>query len=51
MALFPLLSDKALNFYIPAFLIADIKRKLEYNDPAIRLCLALTFQSENVKIA
>ena len=45
------LSDKAFLFYIPAFMIADINRKLDYNDPTVRLCWSVTPQSENEKIA
>jgi hypothetical protein len=45
------LSDKAFRFYIPAFIIADIDEKLDYNDPTVRLCWSLTPQSENEKIA
>lgn len=44
-------SDEAFRFYIPAFMIADINEKLEYNDPSVRLCWSLTPQSENEKIA
>lgn len=44
-------SDKAFRFYLPAFLIADLNEKLEFNDPTNRLCWALTPQSENTKIA
>lgn len=45
------LSDKAFRFYIPAFIIADINEKLDYNDPTVRLCWYLNPQSENKKIA
>ena len=45
------LSDQALLFYIPAFLIADVNEELNYNDPAVRLCYALSPQSQNIKIA
>lgn len=45
------LSDKAFRFYIPAFIIADINKKLDYNDPVIRLCWSLSPQSDNTKIA
>jgi hypothetical protein len=45
------LSDKAFRFYIPAFMIADINEKLDYNDPIVRLCWSVTPQSENEKIA
>lgn len=45
------LSNKALHFYIAAFMIADINEPLDFNDPSIRLCWALTPQSENKKIA
>ncbi|MBP7809690.1 MAG: hypothetical protein KA163_10385 [Bacteroidia bacterium] len=45
------LSDKAFRFFLPAFLIADINQKLDYNDPTVRLCWSLTPQSENKKIA
>jgi hypothetical protein len=44
-------SDQAFRFYLPAFMIADLNEQLEYNNPAIRLCWALTPQSENQKIA
>ena len=45
------LSDQAFRFYIPAFMIADIQGKLDLNDPSVRLCWALTPQSENKKLA
>lgn len=45
------LSDKAFLFFLPAFLIADINEKLDFNDPTLRLCWPFTSQSENKKIA
>lgn len=44
-------SDEAFLFFLPAFLIADIKEELNFNDPSIRLCWALTPQTEEQKIA
>ena len=44
-------SDRALQFYLPAFLIADLKGELYTADPTGRLCLSLTPQSEKQKIA
>lgn len=44
-------SDEAFRFFLPAFLIADIKEELNFNDPSIRLCWALTPQAEGQKIA
>jgi hypothetical protein len=45
------LSDVAFRFYLPAFMIADINEQLNFNDPSIRLCWAVTPQTENQKIA
>lgn len=44
-------SDRALLFYLPAYLIADLRGELDHQDPAGRLCLAVTPQSEDQKIA
>lgn len=44
-------SDRAFRFYIPAFMIADVNKNLNLNDPAIRLCWHVTPQSENGRIA
>jgi hypothetical protein len=44
-------SDEAFRFFIPAFMIADINEQLNFNNPAVRLCWAVTPQSENNKIA
>lgn len=45
-------SDRALRFYLPAYLIADIEGRLESgNDPAFRLCNNVTPGGEKVKLA
>lgn len=44
-------SDNALRFYLPAYLIADIRGDLESCDPAVRLCSALTPQGARQKIS
>lgn len=44
-------SDEAFRFFLPAFMIADINEQLNFNNPAVRLCWAVTPQSENKKIA
>jgi hypothetical protein len=44
-------SAEALRFYLPAYLIADIRGALKRSDPATRLCTFLTPQMENRKIA
>lgn len=44
-------SDEAFRYYIPAFMIADLNDKLNFNDPTVRLCWQLTPQSENKKLA
>jgi hypothetical protein len=44
-------SDRALQFYLPAYLIADVRGMLECSDPASRLCILLTPQAEEQRIA
>lgn len=44
-------SPTALKFYLPAYLIADIRGTLQCSDPAFRLCIFVTPQLENKKIA
>lgn len=44
-------SGNALRFYLPAYLIADIRGRLEHSDPAVRLCASLTPLGEGRKIA
>ena len=44
-------SDNALRFYLPAYIIADIRGDLDSHDPVSRLCSSLTPQGERKKIA
>jgi len=44
-------SGKALRFYLPAYLIADIEGTLICSDAVSRLCAFVTPQSENRKIS
>ena len=44
-------SANALRFYLPAYMIADIRGTLECSDPAVRLCLSLAPLGEKQKIA
>ena len=44
-------SGNALRFYLPAYLIADIRGQLRSADPVSRLCSSLTPQVEQTKIA
>jgi len=44
-------SGDALRFYLPAYLIADIRGELDASDPATRLCSSLTPLGEKQKIA
>ncbi|MBD1913348.1 MULTISPECIES: DUF6714 family protein [unclassified Leptolyngbya] len=44
-------SNDALRFYLPAYMIADIRGQLMCSDPSIRLCLSLTPMVEKKKIA
>jgi len=44
-------SAAALQFYLPAYLIADIKGKLDTADASTRLCMFVTPQTENKKLA
>lgn len=46
-----LLADDAFRFYLPAFLIADIRGELEYVDPTVRLCWSHTSQGGDQKVA
>ena len=45
------MSDAAFRFYLPAYLIADIRGELEVNDPVVRLCWSLTPQSADQRIS
>lgn len=45
------LSDDAFVFYLPAFLMADLRGELSIAAPEVRLCWSLTPQSEGRKIA
>jgi hypothetical protein len=44
-------SPSALRFYLPAYLVADLRGELERVDPADRLCAFLTPQSEGQRLA
>ncbi len=44
-------SAAALRFYLPAYLIADIRGELECGGPESRLCTFLTPQAEGQKVA
>jgi len=44
-------SGNALRFYLPAYLIADIRGELTRSDPSVRLCSSLTPLGEGRKIA
>lgn len=44
-------SNRAFRFYLPAYLVADIRGQLDYDDPASRLCTFLTPQSGGVRLA
>jgi hypothetical protein len=44
-------SANALHFYLPAYLIADLKGQLMTVDPALRLCMSLTPMGGAKKIA
>ena len=44
-------SNEAYRFFLPAYMIADIKGHLEWNDPSVSLCWNLTPQYGNQKIA
>ena len=44
-------SADALRFYLPAYLLADIRGTLDTSDPAARLCMFVTPQSEGKRIA
>ena len=44
-------SYEALAFYLPAYLRADLRGGLRHADPAARLCLNLTAQTEGRRIA
>lgn len=44
-------SDRALLFYLPAYLVADLRGQLARQDPTGRLCISVTPQSEDQKIA
>ncbi len=43
-------TNDAFNFYLPAYMLADLKGELEINDPSVRLCWSVTSQSENQKL-
>jgi len=44
-------SSDALRFYLPAYIIADIRGELMSADPSIRLCSSLTPMGEKKRIA
>lgn len=44
-------SGRALRFYLPVYLIADIRGELDGPDPVSRLCSSLTPRGETHKIA
>jgi Family of unknown function (DUF6714) len=44
-------SDDALRFYLPVYLIADIRGELDFPDPVPRLCWSLTPKRASQKIA
>ena len=44
-------SDVALMFYLPAYLMADVRGELSLASPEVRLCWSLTPQSEGQKVA
>ena len=44
-------SDQAFHFYLPAYMIADIRGELQSADPASRLCSWVTPQGGSVRIA
>lgn len=44
-------SPAAYRFYLPAYLLADLRRELETSDPVARLCTYVTPQAEGQKIA
>jgi hypothetical protein len=44
-------SGRALRFYLPAYLIADLRGELMSADPVSRLCSSVTPQLESKKIA
>jgi hypothetical protein len=44
-------SDAALQFYLPAYLIADLNGELMHCDPSFRLCYGVTPQAKTQKIA
>lgn len=44
-------SGAALQFYLPAYLIADLEETLTIGDAACRLCMFVTPQAEGTKIA
>ena len=44
-------SGDALRFYLPAYMIADIRGELKSSDPSFRLCSSVTPLGEKKKIA
>ena len=44
-------SGNALRFYLPIYLVADIRGELWGSDPSVRLCASLTPGGEQVKIS
>lgn len=44
-------SPAAFRFYLPAYLLADLRRELDMSDPASRLCTFVTPQAEGQRIA
>lgn len=44
-------SSRAFRFYLPAYLVADLRGQLDDDDPATRLCAWVTPQSEGMRLA
>ena len=44
-------SGEALQFFLPAYLIADLQKQLAHQDPVYRLCSSVTPLVENQKIS
>lgn len=44
-------SDPAFRYYLPAYLIADLRGLLTEVEPTVRLCASVTPQSEDVRVA
>lgn len=44
-------SAEAFRFYLPAYLLADLRGELSMSDPTFRLCAFVTPQAEGTRIA